>query len=102
MAEILNARQLIQLPQHLTHFQSSITDYELRHYTDPDDDAKNEIEETRSLLASAAWRLYAYYVQLFFPEAAAALIRLGVATEGLNKFLQTSLKFNGCLTWQVR
>jgi len=97
MADTLNARQLIQLAKHLTRFQSTITDYELRHYSTLDDDAKNEIEEALSLLATAAGRLYAYSVQLVFPEAAQELVRLGAAAEGLNTFLQTTLKIQRVL-----
>ena len=92
MSETLNARQLIQLAQSLTRFQSAITDYELLHYPELDIQVKEEIESSLSLLATAAGRLYAYSVQLAFQDVEEQLIQLRAAAEALNKFLKTAQK----------
>jgi hypothetical protein len=97
MPETLDARQLIQLAQSLTKFQSAITDYEIRHYSALDDSARETIETALSLLATAAGRLYAYSVQLVFEDVEEQLIQLRAAAEGLSKFLKTANKIEQVL-----
>ena len=92
MAETLNAHQLIQLAQCLTHMQASLTDYELRHYAELSDAQKSVLEKTLTQLATAAGRIYAYSVQLVFLDAESQIQQLKQATEGLKKFLKTAQK----------
>ena len=97
MAETLNAHQLIQLAQCLTHMQASLTDYELRHYAELSDAQKNMLEKTLTQLATAAGRIYAYSVQLVFLDAESQIQQLKQATEGLKKFLKTAQKIQQVL-----
>jgi len=97
MADILNPRQLIQLAQSLTRFQMAITDFEIRQYAALNDAQKMELEETLTVLATAAGRLYAYSVQLAFEEAEEQLLQIRAAAEGLNKFLKTARKIQEVL-----
>ena len=97
MAEILHAHQLIQLAQSLTRMQSAITDYELHHYGELSTAQKLRLEETLTLLATAAGRMYAYSVQLIFQDAETQLQQLKQATEELKKFLRTTEKIQQVL-----
>jgi hypothetical protein len=97
MPETLDARQLIQLAQCLTHMQASLTDYELRHYTELSAAQKTRLEKTLTQLAAAAGRIYAYSVQLVFQDAESQIQQLKQATDGLKKFLKTAQKIQQVL-----
>jgi hypothetical protein len=97
MSNILTPQEVITVARCLTHFQSDITDYELRHYNDLNNEQRSEIERALSALATTAGNLYAYSVPLEFAEAELQIRKMQKAATALKKFLQTVQKIRQVL-----
>ncbi len=97
MSNILTPQEVITVARCLTHFQSDITDYELKHYDDLNNVQRSEIERALSALAATAGNLYAYSVQLEFEVVQLQIRQMQAAATALKKFLQTVQKIRQVL-----